>query len=111
MPSFQTSTAAASATVGTDLFANEPFARNPQNRVINEFGLTGSAAAGDSEVDLYIDEVRIGNFFNSATGFPQFDTMVNMGRLFVPSGAQLRCIVRDAPATNPINTRVDMSDV
>lgn len=110
MPSYSVSIAAASAPVNTDLFLNEPWARSPQNRTLNQIGVRGSAAALDTEVEVFIDEVRIGNFFNVGTGFPNFDDMVEMGQAFIPAGALLRCIVRDAPATNPINVRLDLSN-
>lgn len=110
MPSFSVSVAAASATIGTDLFLNEPWARSPQNRTLDAVGIKGSAAALDTEVEVFIDEQRIGNFFNTNTGFPNFDDMVDMRSAFVPAGALLRCLVRDAPATNPINVRVDITN-
>jgi len=111
MPSYQVGVAAATAIVGFDMFTGEPWARTPQRRVINEIGVTGSAVVGDSEVELFVDEVRIGNFFNSALLVPQFDSMIALGRLLVPGGSLLRCLVRDAPATSILYIRVDLADV
>lgn len=110
MPSFSVSVAAATAVVNADLFLNQPWARSPRNRTLNSIGVKGSAAGLDTEVEVFIDEVRIGNFFNTGTGFPNFDDMVDMGGAFIPAGALLRCIVRDAAATNPINVRLDITN-
>jgi len=111
MPSYQVGVAAAAAVIGYDMFVGEPWSRTPQRRAINEIGVAGSAVIGDSEVELYVDEVRIGNFFNSALLVPQFDSMIALGRLLVPGGSLLRCLVRDAPATSILYIRVDLSDV
>lgn len=110
MPNYAVSIAAASATVGTDLYDGQVWARAPQDRVVSGLALKGSAAAGDTEVEVYIDEVRIGDFFNTNTGFPNNDDLLPLEGLFVPGGAQLRAIVRDAPATNPINSMIALED-
>ncbi len=113
MPGYTVSIAAASATVGANLFANEVFERAPQNRAITAIGVAGSAAIGDSEIDLMVDEVRIGNYFNTRTGvaMPNFDDMVRLESLLVPGGAQVRAIVRDAATTNPLNITTQIEDV
>ena len=111
MPSFQVGVAAATAVLGYDMFTGQPWARSPVPRTLNEVAVTGSAVVGDSEMDLLIDEVRIGNFFNSALLVPQFDQMVGLGRLFIPAGALLRGIIRDAPATSLLYVRLDLSDL
>lgn len=111
MPSFTVGVPAATAVLGYDLFTGESWQRTPQSRVINELGVTGSAVIGDSRVELLIDEIRIGTFYNSALLVPQFDSMVNIGQLFVPGGALLRCLVRDAPVTSVLYIRIDLSNV
>jgi hypothetical protein len=105
------SVAAATAAVGADLFSAETWARSPRNRVLNGLALKGSAAAGDTEVELFIDEVRVGNFFNTNTGFPNIDDLFALDRLGVPAGAQLRCLVRDAATTNPIHAAPSLEDI
>lgn len=110
MPSYAVSIAAATAVLGADLFLNQPWARSPQNRTLDAIGIKGSATALDTEVEVFIDEVRIGNFFNTDTGFPNFDDMIDMRGSFVPAGSLLRCIVRDAALTNPINIRIDLTN-
>jgi len=111
MPNYATATAAATAVVGFDLFAGEVWARSPVDRVLNTVGIAGSAVIGDTEVELSIDEVRVGNFLNTALLVPQSDRdMADLGGLGIPAGAQLRCIVRDAPATSILHTRINLEN-
>jgi len=112
MPGYTVSVAAAAALIGVDLFANEVFARAPQNRAISSIGIAGSAAIGDAEVDLLVDEIRIGNYFNTRTGvaMPNFDDIKQLENLSVPGGAQVRAVVRDAATTNPLNVSITLED-
>lgn len=113
MPTYQGRIAAATAIVGADLFDGEIWARTPQARALMNFGIVGSAALGDSEVDLLIGEIRIANFFNSRTGVtsPNLDDVVPLGGLLIPGGALLRAIVRDAATTNPLAYIITFRDV
>ena len=106
MPNYTVSIGASVAVVDYDLFTDQVWARSPANRILQGIAVKGSAAAGDSQVELYIDEQRIGDFFNNATGFPNNDDLLPVDNLFIPAGAQLRAIVRDAAATNPLNVMV-----
>jgi len=110
MPNYVTSVAAATAIVGADLMDGEVHARAPQDRTLAGVGLCGSAAIGDTEIELYIDEVRVGNFFNSKLAFPNNDELLPLEALFVPAGAQIRAVVRDAATTNPINLMLALED-
>jgi len=111
MPNYFTTTAASAATVGADLFNGEVWARAPQDRILDAFGMAGSAAILDSEVELSIDEVRVGNFTNTALLAPQTNRdMKSLGFLGVPGGSQLRCTVRDAAATSVLNTSIRIED-
>ena len=110
MPSFTVSVAAATAVLDYDLFSEEVWARTPQGRAVTGFALTGSAAAGDSKVELYVGETRIGQFYNNKTGFPNVDDLLPLENLFVPPNSQLRCIVRDAASTNPLNAMISVAD-
>ena len=58
----QASIAAATAVVGYDLLKDNMLQAVGYPRVITGVGLTGSAAAGDSAVDLYVDTVLVGQF-------------------------------------------------
>jgi hypothetical protein len=111
MPNWITSVPAATAIIDADLLDGVTWARSPNDRALSGVGLRGSAAAGDTEVEIYIDEVRVGTFFNNNTGFPNNDDLLPLDRLFVPASAQLRAIVRDAATTNPINTMIAIGDV
>ncbi len=107
------SVAAATAVVGSDLLTNEPQLRQSgSDRVARSVALTGSAAAGDTEVSLRIANVEIAKLPNTATGFPTQDaSKVDLGDAFIPAGAPLSAIVLDAPATNPINIQLDVEEL
>jgi hypothetical protein len=107
----QASVAAATAVLGHDLANGQIFQQQSVDRALTGFAITGSAAAGDTKVDLYIDTVKIGEFFNTTTGFPTQDHLVKLAGNFIPSGAQIHCYVTDAPATNPINIMLTWDDV
>ena len=111
MPSYTASVAAATAVLDYDLFSNEVWSRSPTNRTLNGIGTRGSAAAGDTMFEVFIDEVRVGNFYNISTGFPNNDDIAALDQLIVPAGAQLRAIVRDAATTNPINVTVELENI
>jgi hypothetical protein len=110
MPSYTVSIAAASAPLDTDLFANERWKEQPNNRFISGLGCRGSAAAGDTEIEIFVGETRILSLFNNNTGFPDNDDMIPQ-QIPVPAGEEISAIVVDAPTTNPINVRVDFVDV
>jgi len=111
MPNWQASIAAAVAVLDADLFVGQVWARTPQNRVLSGIACNGSAAVGDTEIEVFIDEVRVGNFFNNKLGFPNVDDLLPVENLFVPGSAQLRATVRDAATTNPVNVMVALEDV
>lgn len=111
MPIYLASVAASTAIVGYDVFTGLVWSRAPQDRTLEAIGVKGSAAGADTELEIYVDEVRVGNFFNITTGVPNNDDLLELESLFVPGGAQLRCLVKDAPATNPINVLVSLEDV
>lgn len=112
MPNFTSDTAAATAVVGFDLFAGEVWARTPQDRILNGVAYTGSAVIGDTEIEVFIDEVRVGSFFNSALLTPQIDRDIQpLEGLGVPAGAQLRANVIDAPATSIVYVLAALEDV
>ena len=110
MPNYTVSIAAAVAVLDADLLSGERFKRTPQNRTLEGVALRGSAAAGDTRVSIHIDEVRVGSFFNNATGFPNNDDLLPIESLFIPGGAELQALVEDAAATNPINLMLALED-
>jgi hypothetical protein len=113
MPTYQDRIPAATAIVGYDLFTGQIWSRTPQPRALLSFGMVGSAALGDTEVDLLIGEIRIGNFFNSRTGVtsPNIEDIIQLGGLGIPGGALLRGIVRDAATTNPVAFIITFADI
>ena len=111
MPNFTADVTAAVAIVGADLFSGETWARSPVDRVLNGIAYTGSAVIGDTEIEVFIDEVRVGSFFNSALLTPQIDRDIQpLEALGVPAGAQLRGVVIDAAATSIVYALVAIED-
>jgi len=97
------SVAAATAVVGYDLCTGQDVASQGYDRAITGFGLTGSAAAGDTIVDLFIDDVKIGTYTNTLTGVgAPGDHVQPVEPRAIPSNSKLKVKVVDAPATNPI---------
>lgn len=104
----QNSVAAATAVVGYDLFKDTIWQQAPFDRVLSGFGMAGSTAALDTKASIYVGTVKVGEFFNSATGAVMLsDHMFDMDE-DVPGGEQLHCYVDDAPASNPINVAVEL---
>lgn len=111
MPNYTVGVAAATAIIEYDMFVGQVWARQPQDRVITGQAVCGSAVVGDSELETFVDEVRIGNFFNSKLLLPNNDELMPLESLGIPGGAQLRCIVRDAPATSILYVMVALEDI
>lgn len=112
MPNFTAPNTAAVAIVGADLLSGQVWARTPNDRVLNGLAYTGSAVIGDTEIEVYIDEVRVGSFFNSALLTPQVDRDVQpLESLGIPAGAQLRAVVIDAAATSLVYLMMALEDV
>lgn len=111
MSNISKETAAASATVGTDLISTERLNKTGFNRKINGIGLVGSAAVGDTEVQLFVGGVDQGKYRNTSTGLAvKADTDLKKLNLFVPANAQIEAKVTDAPATNPIVFNLEFTD-
>lgn len=112
MPNYTADVPAATAVVGYNLTTGERWSRSPVHRTLMGIALTGSAVIGDTEVDVYIDEVRVGGLFNSALLTPQVDRdIVPQAALLVPAGAELQAIVVDAPATSIIYFMASLEDL
>lgn len=98
----QASIAAATAVLGYDLTTGQIWATSSADRALTGFAITGSAAGGDTKVDVFIDQVKIGEFFNTTTGYPTRDHFYALDN-FVPAGSKISIIVTDAAASNPVN--------
>lgn len=105
----QSSVAAATAVLGYDLTFGQIWAVQGNDRVLTGFAMTGSAAAGDTKIDLYVDQQKVLEAFNTTTGYPTKDHYYNVDA-YVPAGSKISVIVTDAPATNPINIVVVWDD-
>lgn len=106
----QTSVAAATAALGYDLTTGQIWATSSNDRALTGFAMAGSAAAGDTKVDVYVDQVKIGEFYNTATGFPTKDHFYPLDA-GVPAGSKISVIVSDAASTNPINIVVQWDEL
>jgi len=100
---------AATAVLGNDLLANRPDVASSQRpRVIRGLSLTGSAAIGDSRVQVKVGANTVATLYNTATGFPTQDASTFNTQYHVAAGAPISVIVDDAPATNPLNLLIDV---
>ncbi len=106
----QTSVAAATAALGYDLTTGQIWATSSSDRVLTGFAITGSAASGDTKVDVFVDQAKVGEFFNTTTGFPTKDHFYPLDN-YVPSGSKISVIVTDAAATNPVNVVITWDEV
>jgi len=100
--------AAATAVLLYDMLTGEDgprFARmNGVDRVITKVALAGSAAAGDSAVQLFVEDTYYGTIKNTTGGavLAKADDHIPI-TIPVPAGQQIRAIVSDAATTNPLN--------
>ena len=106
----QVSVAAATAVLGYDMTQGTLWSVQGNNRVLTGIAVTGSAAAGDAKVDVFVDQYKIGEFYNTTTGFPTRDHFYNLNNI-VPAGSKISIIVTDAAGTNPLNIVVQWSDI
>lgn len=100
--------AVADAAVGTDIISNETWRISSEQRVLTRIGLTGSASAGDTKIELFAGNLRIGEFYNSATGAPQSLRDMFAVNVIIPPGLPLVANVATAPGTNPIFLAVEI---
>lgn len=106
----QASVAAATAALGYDLTTGQIWAVQGNDRALTGFAICGSAAAGDTKVDVYVDQVKVLEAYNTTTGFPTKDHFY-MVDAYVPAGSKISVIVTDAASTNPINIVVVWEDM
>ncbi len=97
----QTSIAAATAVLDYDLLTNNTQAKAERARILVAVGLQGSAAGGDTKIQLMVGQTEVAQIYNLTTGFPNKDAMFTLN---YPIGTErIYAKVTDAPATNPIN--------
>lgn len=100
-----TNEAAATLTLGVDIFRNERQRVSSRLRYITGIVLVGSAAINDAAIDLYIEKYYAGRFLLSRGGvvapiYP--DDIQQIAEAACPPGSQFTGIVVDAPVTNPM---------
>lgn len=96
------SLAAASATLGTDLLRDSVHRLASEDRIITGAQFTGSAAAGDCAVEIYVSDVLVATLYGLKTGGPASAYEMVPIDAYVPGGAEVRAIVIDEPGTNPV---------
>ncbi|MBA7540683.1 hypothetical protein ES705_32982 [subsurface metagenome] len=99
----QVSVTAAVAVAGYDLARDQTWRVSSRQRKLRGLAVAGSTAAGDCSLDLFVDQYKVGTFFNLALGFPTMDHMIPLKGNLVPPGATIALIMNVAPTTNPIN--------
>ncbi len=105
----QVSVLAATGVLGYDLLSGRPdVSSSGRPRVIRALSLTGSAAVGDSRVQVKVGSSVVATLYNSATGFPTQDGSTFKTQYAVPPGSAISVIVDDAPVTNPLNLLIDV---
>jgi len=98
--------------IGFDLCATRRSAQSPNDRVLNSISYTGSAVIGDTEIEVFIDDVSLGHYFNTALLTPQSDRdVVDMGQAGWPGGGRIQAVVVDAPTTSIVYFSYDYEDV
>lgn len=98
------SVAAADAVVEADLLEGEAeFATGKLNRLITGISLTGSAAAGDSKVNILSGGTIKAKLYNTATGFCTGATSIIPCSIYIPAGSTVQAVVTNAATTNPLN--------
>jgi len=102
----QVSVAAATAVLGADLMNGSVFKQSTNRRYLRGVALAGSAAAGDTKIELLKGSVRIAEVFNVTTGFPTRDHLFPVGE-WIDANDEITATVTDAAATNPINMLLD----
>ena len=99
----QVSVLSATAVAGYDLFRDQTWRVSAKPRRLFGIRVAGSAAAGDSSFNLFIDQYHVGRFYVLATGWPTQDHHIPLKGNMVPPGATIAAIMVTAPTTNPIN--------
>lgn len=93
--------ASAASAVGGDLMADHREERREFQRLLKAVAVTGSAAAGDAEVEIYIGDAYVGRIQNVVTGTVVTDLShwQPINRLIAPN-QKLMARISDAGATN-----------
>ena len=111
MASQTVSVPAATAVVGYDLLTSIPEAQiSGSARVLRMAAIAGSAASGDTQVDVRVGGRRIGSLINGSIGGIDLTRDARYFAAYVPAGSRLQLLVVAAPATSPINAAIDYDE-
>ena len=91
--------AAANATVGTNLFAGQEWAKQGRNCRVTQIACVGSSGEWDSRYELSYGATKIAEFYNSnaATTADENDFFFISSQKYCPSSKRLNCEVLTAP--------------
>lgn len=105
---------AAARPAGTDLMAGNRNQFSPRYRQVNRLAVTGSAAAGDGELELSYGDTFIGLFRNTSTGLAPVE---NKDFVPVPSDMvcepqePLRVVIAVAFNTNVTQVKLEVTEL
>jgi hypothetical protein len=104
-----TSEAAATLTVGTDVFRNERKRTSSRLRYVTGLSIIGGNAVNEAAVDVYIEDYFVGRFRNSRAGvaaaiYP--DDFQPVKSAAVPPGSQISGVITVAPTVSPLLIKV-----
>lgn len=103
-------TAAATAVIGFDLMDSAPkgMSQTSTTRRLIAAGISGSAAALDTEVSIKIGNEEVGRLFNTATGAVIANQAMFRVGATIPPNTPLILEVIDSPSTNPLSFALDV---
>lgn len=102
------SVAAATAVVGYDILQDARLQDVQYQRQLVSVRITGSAAAGDTLLDLEIGQQFLGTYANTnATPPGNREDLQDLGGPIVYPGEKIQMFVQDAPTTNPIVVEIE----
>lgn len=95
--------AAGDYAAGSDWFDGKQCAVSRRLRAIRFIGLSGSAAVGDMEVEIFVGNMRVGNIVNARTGLQvNSDDLMPTGRsVLCPPGTRIHAFTKTVSGTNP----------
>lgn len=86
----------ATIAVGDDVLANDLNKQAGVTRILRSVGFTGSAAAADAALDIFVQNVKVATVYNTTTAAPpKHDDRIPIN-VIVPRGAEVSAICTDA---------------
>jgi len=111
MPNIDDSVAAASATVGTNVFSGKNYASKPNLRHLKGLGTVGGNAVNEAKAELFVGGVSQGTFLNTVSGVAAVpnEHMRPLDIGVLPNELiELKIVV--APTVSPYVWRMDIDD-